>query len=89
MDCRRHPPIYPRNHRHMKRLFGIAALGAVLALPAATFAQTFAYVNASGEVTSMEAADAMTALRTAPGIHPRSGVMELDDMDDPILDESL
>jgi hypothetical protein len=73
----------------MKKLLGITALGAVLAIPAASFAATFAYVNTSGEVTSMEAGDANTALRTAPNIHMHSGVLLLTDNDDAIIGDSI
>ncbi len=73
----------------MNKLFGIAALAATAALPAVSFAQTFAYVNTSGEVTSMEAVDANTALATAPNIAMHSGVMLLTDADDDVLDESV
>jgi hypothetical protein len=73
----------------MKKLLGITALAALVALPTASFAQTFAYVNTSGEVTSTEAADANTALATAPNIAVHSGVMLLTDPNDDILDESI
>ncbi len=70
------------------KLLGIAALAAVV-LPTASLAQTFAYVNTSGEVNSVEAVDAMTALRTAPSIGIHSGVLLLQDDDDSILDDSV
>ncbi len=72
----------------MTKLLGIAALAAVVALPTASFAQTFAYVNTSGEVTSVEAADANTALVSAPNIAVHSGVMLLSG-DEDVLDESV
>ncbi|MDB4992394.1 MAG: hypothetical protein JWL75_639 [Parcubacteria group bacterium] len=59
----------------MKKTLGIFALAALIAVPAAGFASTFAYVNTSGEVTSIEATDANTALRTAPNMDIHSGVM--------------
>ena len=71
------------------KALGIAAAAAALALPAATFAQTFAYVNTSGEVTTVEAADANTALMTAPSISLHSGVMLLQDSDDDIVGDSV
>lgn len=73
----------------MNKLLGIAALAAAVAFPAATFAQTFAYVNTSGEVTSMEAPDANTALRTAPNADPHSGVIHLTDANDGIVGDSI
>lgn len=73
----------------MKKLLGISALGALIALPTMSLAATFAYVNTSGEVTSIEAASANTALTTAPNIHPRSGVMQLSDDDDGIIGDSI
>lgn len=80
---------YPLTDSQMTtKLLGIAALAAVV-LPTASLAQTFAYVNMSGEVNSVEAADAMTALRTAPNIGTHSGVLLLQDDDDSILDDSI
>ena len=71
------------------KALGIAAAAAALALPAATFAQTFAYVNTSGEVTTVEATDANTALMTAPNISLHSGVMLLEDDNDIIVGDSV
>ncbi|HWU24263.1 MAG TPA: hypothetical protein VN086_00745 [Candidatus Paceibacterota bacterium] len=73
----------------INKALGIAALAAALALPAATFAQTFAYVNTAGEVTTVEAADANTALKTAPGISLHSGVMLLQNSNDGIVGDSV
>jgi hypothetical protein len=73
----------------MKKLLGITALAAFVALPAASFAQTFAYVNTSGEVTSMEATDAQTALMTAPNIATHSGVILLQSDDNGLVGDSV
>lgn len=73
----------------MNKLLGISALGALIALPAVSFAAPYAYVNASGEVSSVEAASASAALATAPNIHIHSGVMLLSDADDSILNDSI
>ena len=63
----------------MKKLFiGALALAGVLAGPALTYAQMYAYVDVSGDVRMVDSTDANTAIRTAPSIHPRSGVMILD-----------
>jgi hypothetical protein len=75
--------------RHMKKLLGFTALAALAALPAASFAATYAYVNTSNEVTTVEAADANTALRTAPNIAVHSGVMLLTDPNDDIVGNSI
>ena len=62
----------------MKKYLGMLALAALVALPTASaYAAMYAYVNAEGEVRTVEAADPNTAIRTAPGIHPRSGVILL------------
>lgn len=61
-----------------KYLLGTLALAAIVALPAASFAQMYAYVNADGEVRTVEANDPNTAIVTAPAIHVNSGVLELD-----------
>jgi len=73
----------------MKKLLGITALAAFVVLPAASFAQTFAYVNTSGEVTSMEATDAQTALMTAPNIATHSGVILLQSDDSGLVGDSV
>ena len=60
----------------MKTIFlGALVAAAAVALPASTFAAMYAYVNTAGEVMTMEAANADTALTTAPNLHLRSGVM--------------
>jgi hypothetical protein len=73
----------------MNKLLGITAIAALAALPTASLAATYAYVNTSGEVTTVEAPDANTALATAPNIAVHSGVMLLTDPNDDILDESI
>ena len=74
----------------MKKLLGITALGALIAVPgAAAMAQTYAYVNTSGEVTSMEADSAQAALMTAPNIDEHSGVMLLTNEDDDIVGDKV
>jgi len=67
----------------MKKIFlGALALAGVLAGPALTYAQMYAYVDAAGDVRTVDTVDANTALRTAPNIHARSGVMILDSASD-------
>lgn len=58
-----------------KLLLGAFALAAVVAVPGISLAATYAYVNTAGEVLTVEATNPNTAITTAPGIHPRSGVM--------------
>jgi len=67
----------------MKKLFiGALVLAGVLAAPALSYAQMFAYVDAAGDVRSIDTTDATTALNTAPNIHMNSGVMRLDSESD-------
>jgi len=66
----------------MKLYLGALALAAVFAVPGISLAATYAYVNTSGEVMSMEASSANTAIMTAPNIHKNSGVMLLDSSGD-------
>lgn len=73
----------------MNKVLGIAAIVAALALPAATFAQTFAYVDSSGEVKTVTAADANTALMTAPNISLHSGVILLQNLTDSITNQRV
>jgi hypothetical protein len=69
-----------------KYLLGMLAVAALAAPTASALAATYAYVNAQGEVRTVEAADANTAINTAPGIHPRSGVILLDGNDAALVD---
>lgn len=64
-----------------KYLLGTLALAAMV-LPSVATAAMYAYVNADGEVRTVEASDPNTAIRTAPGIHPRSGVILIDSAED-------
>jgi hypothetical protein len=73
----------------MKKILGTIALAAAVVIPAASFAQTFAYVNTSGEVTSIEAANAQTALRTAPNMDIHSGVLLISSPSDGIVGDHL
>lgn len=60
-----------------KYILGMLALAMLVAPTAEAFAAMYAYVNAEGEVRTVEASDPNTAIRTAPGIHQRSGVILL------------
>ncbi|KND50957.1 MAG: hypothetical protein AB202_00935 [Parcubacteria bacterium C7867-007] len=70
-------------------LFGALALAAVVAAPSASYALTYAYVNQSGEVMTMEAANPNQAIMTAPNIGLHSGVMLLTDSSDPVIGDSV
>ena len=72
-----------------KILVGALALAAVVAVPGISMAADYAYVNASGEVNMVTAADANTALMTAPNIHMHSGVMLLTNGDDGIVGDKI
>lgn len=73
-----------------KYLLGTLALLAIVAVPGASaFADMFAYVNTDGEVRTVDAADANTALMTAPSIHMHSGVIEIDSASDSIVGEDV
>ncbi len=71
--------------------FFITALAAAsmlaFALPAFAQAATYAFVNQSGEVNAVVANDWMTAIATAQNIHPRSGVLLLNDQNSGILNK--
>lgn len=72
-----------------KLLLGSLALAAVVAVPGVSLAATYAYVNTAGEVLTMEASNSSTAIATAPGIHPRSGVMLIETTNDPVVGDSV
>ncbi len=55
----------------------VLAIAAVAILPQISFAASYAYVTAAGNVSMVVANDPNTALAIAPGIHNRSGVMLL------------
>lgn len=63
-------------------ILGAFVAAAVVALPAASYAATYAYVNVAGEVMTTEATNADQALATAPNLHVRSGVMLINSSDD-------
>ena len=54
----------------------------VAAVPGLSFAATYAYVNASGEVRTTEASTPDQAIMTAPGIDNHSGVLLVNDATD-------
>ena len=72
-----------------KLLLGSLALAAVIAVPGVSLAATYAYVNTAGEVMTMEASNSSTAISTAPGIHPRSGVMLIESTADPVVGDDV
>lgn len=59
----------------------LVALASVVALPAAAFAATYQYISSGGDVMTVIAPNADTAIMTAPGIAATSGVMLVNDMD--------
>ncbi|MES2223779.1 MAG: hypothetical protein V4469_02485 [Patescibacteria group bacterium] len=60
----------------------VVIAAAVFALPAASFAATFAYVDQSGFVKTTVANDAYSAMLTAPNIDEHSGVLIMNDQSD-------
>lgn len=72
-----------------KLLLGSLALAAVVAVPGVSLAATYAYVNTAGEVLTMEASNSSTAIATAPGIHPRSGVMLIESTSNPVVGDEV
>lgn len=60
----------------------IAAALLLMSIPALSFAATYAYVNQQGEVRTVEAASANSAIMTAPNIDEHSGVLLLDSSTD-------
>jgi hypothetical protein len=78
------------NYTDMKKvLLSIFALAAVVAAPVAAMAQTYAYVNTSGEVRTMDADSASQALATAPNLAVHSGVMLIESSSDPVVGDSV
>ncbi|CAN5770947.1 hypothetical protein BH11PAT2_BH11PAT2_10110 [soil metagenome] len=73
----------------MKKVLGMFALAAVIALPSMSYAATYAYVNSAGDVSAVVANTAAQALATAPGISVHSGVMLLSNPNDTILNNTV
>lgn len=75
----------------MKKTLMLSALALVasVAIPAAAFAQTFAYVDQAGDVRTVESNDAQSALMTAPSIDEHSGVMLLSNPNDGIVGDDV
>ena len=74
-------------HLTTTRLLGFLVLAALtfVALPTFSHAATYAYVNTTGEVRTVEAATWSLAIDTAPGIAMHSGVILVDGSDDTAL----
>lgn len=66
-------------------LLGALAALATVAVPGISFAQTYAYVNQSGEVMTTEADTALQAIANAPMIDEHSGVLFIDSTEDSSL----
>jgi hypothetical protein len=65
-----------KNTKFLKMFLAVAAVVAVSA-PAFSQAATYAYVNQSGEVATVDAGTPNTAIATAPSIDEHSGVILL------------
>ncbi len=63
-------------------LLGALAAVAAVAVPGISFAATYAYVNNTGEVMTVEAATPNAAIMTAPNIDEHSGVILVDEASD-------
>ena len=72
-----------------KVLLSAFALAAVIAAPVAALAATYAFVNTSGEVRTMDATSAAQALSTAPNLGVHSGVMLIDSANDPVVGDNV
>ncbi|KND47396.1 MAG: hypothetical protein AB199_03130 [Parcubacteria bacterium C7867-004] len=78
------------NYKDMKKvLLSVFALAAIVAAPAVSLAATYAYVNTTGEVRTVEAASANQALSTAPNLGVHSGVMLIEDVSDPVVGDRV
>lgn len=73
----------------MKTIFLSALAALVAAVPAASFAATYAFVNTAGEVMTMEASNADQALTTAPNLHLHSGVMLVGSDDSDVIGDDV
>lgn len=68
----------------------VAGTALTLGFPGLTYAATYAYVNQSGNVSTVTASEPMAAIRTAPGISLHSGVLLLSSQaDNEIVGDSV
>lgn len=70
------------SNRFLISLGFIAFALVAVASPALSYAASYAFVNAAGEVNLVGANNSSEALATAPNIHMRSGVMLLNSQAD-------
>jgi|GEM_PF-1264278 len=67
----------------MKLLMTAFTLLAMVGIaPASAYAATYQYISVSGDVMTITAADATTAITVAPNIAPTSGVMLITESSD-------
>ncbi len=74
-----------KNNVVSRFIFNASLIAVAVAVPTVAsfaYAATYAYVNRSGEVSTVTANDGMSAIMTAPNIAEHSGVMLLDSADD-------
>ena len=71
------------------KVLATAGVVAAAAVPALSFAQTYAYVNQQGEVRTVDAVSAQAALTSAPSIDEHSGVMLLTNPSDGIVGDTV
>ncbi|HVV15366.1 MAG TPA: hypothetical protein VHD55_03140 [Candidatus Paceibacterota bacterium] len=71
------------------RIIAGAALSLAAVVPAFAFAASYAYVDQAGDVRTVEAANANTAIATAPNIDEHSGVMLLVNPSDAVIGDHV
>lgn len=71
----------------LANIFAAATIVAAAAIVTSgvTFAATYAYVNTTGDVRTMEASTPEQAIMTAPGIGMHSGVILVSGANDPLV----
>ncbi|MDB5237001.1 MAG: hypothetical protein JWL88_103 [Parcubacteria group bacterium] len=70
-------------------LLSALAMAATVIAPGISLAATYAYVNTTGDVMTMDASSASQALLTAPGISLHSGVMLINTSTDPVVGDKV
>ncbi len=70
-------------------LLSALALAATVVAPGISLAATYAYVNTTGDVQTIDAATPNQAITTAPNIAVHSGVILINNLSDPVVGDHV
>ncbi len=73
----------------VRHLSAVVLVATAVAIPALSFAATFAFVNQNGDVATVNADNANAAMAIAPNIDEHSGVMLLTNPADSVVGDHV